>query len=260
MLKTFLKKFWRQMYPKEIDGLDRLFTQYYNDIYQHEDIKVIFDIGSRDALQSVELSERFPNATIYAFECNPGTIPLCHENAKGNSKIKIIEKAVTDYDGEITFYPVNMDKSSKDGGDLAGHHKSIVVGTSSLFRKGTTNHDDGTIITHDEITVPCTRLDTFCKQEGIKEIDIIWMDLEGAELLALKSLGEYIRTIKILQTEATILDENNKTGMAGFINIDKYISGFGFDLLEKKRIQANLQNEGHTDVQYINKAFYLYNK
>ena len=32
---------------------------------------IIFDIGSRDCLQSIEFYKEFPNSIIYAFECNP---------------------------------------------------------------------------------------------------------------------------------------------------------------------------------------------
>ena len=37
---------------------------------------VIFDIGSRDCQQSIEFYNPFPNAKIYAFECNPNTLNL----------------------------------------------------------------------------------------------------------------------------------------------------------------------------------------
>ena len=35
---------------------------------------VIFDIGSRDCVQSIEFYHTFPNSKIYAFECNPNTL------------------------------------------------------------------------------------------------------------------------------------------------------------------------------------------
>jgi methylase of polypeptide subunit release factors len=38
---------------------------------------IIFDIGSRDCLQSLEFAKQYPSAKIFAFECNPLTLPLC---------------------------------------------------------------------------------------------------------------------------------------------------------------------------------------
>ena len=31
---------------------------------------VIFDIGARDCLESIQFYKKFPNAKIYSFECN----------------------------------------------------------------------------------------------------------------------------------------------------------------------------------------------
>ena len=53
------------------------FTSYIPDKMQDY---VIFDIGSRDCAQSIEFYNVFPNAKIYAFECNPNTIDICRKN------------------------------------------------------------------------------------------------------------------------------------------------------------------------------------
>ena len=80
---------------------------------------VIFDIGSRDCQQSIEFYNNFPNAKIYAFECNPNTLDICKKNIENyKDRITLVEGAVCDYDGEITFYPINQEKTIttwKDG-------------------------------------------------------------------------------------------------------------------------------------------------
>jgi methylase of polypeptide subunit release factors len=56
---------------------------------------IIFDIGSRDCGQSIEFYNTFPNAQIYAFECNPNTIDICKQNiVKYSDRITLIEGAV----------------------------------------------------------------------------------------------------------------------------------------------------------------------
>lgn len=156
---------------------------------------VILDVGSRDCLQSIEFYHQFPNSKIYAFECNPNTIPICKQNIeKYTDRITLIEGAVCDYDGEITFYPINQQKtitSWKDGNP----------GASSLFKS------NGTYIyehyVQDEIRTKCHRLDTILKIHGIPKVDIIWMDLQGAELLALKGLGEHLTHVQFIYTEVS---------------------------------------------------------
>ena len=73
---------------------------------------IIFDIGSRDCLQSIEFYNMFPNSKIYAFECNPNTLDICKKNIELYSdRITLIEGAVCDYDGNITFYPINQQQT-----------------------------------------------------------------------------------------------------------------------------------------------------
>ena len=154
---------------------------------------VIFDIGSRDCLQSIEFYNNFPNAIIYAFECNPNTIDICRKNIENyKDRITLIEGAVCDYDGEITFYPINQKETItkwKDGNP----------GASSIFKSNGTYEAEKYI--QYEIITNCHRLDTVIKNNNIPKVDIIWMDLQGAELLALKSLGNYLKDVKYIQTE-----------------------------------------------------------
>lgn len=162
-------------------------------ISSKNDFKVIYDIGSRDCMQSIEFYNTFPNSIIYAFECNPNTLDICRTNIQNyKDRITLIEGAVCDYDGEITFYPINQAKTIttwKDGNP----------GASSLF-KATGNYPHEKYI-QDEIITNCHRLDTVISKYNIPSPDLIWMDLQGAELLALKGLGENINNVKLIYTE-----------------------------------------------------------
>jgi FkbM family methyltransferase len=168
------------------------FTKY---IENKEKDYIIFDIGSRDCKQSIEFYNEFPNAKIYAFECNPNTLPLCEKNIESYSdRITLIKGAVCDTDGEITFYPIDQEKtitSWKDGNP----------GASSLFKTNGTYTTEHYVQT--EITVSCHRLDTIMSQHHIPNVDLIWMDLQGAELLALKGLGKYLEKVQYIQSEVS---------------------------------------------------------
>ena len=155
---------------------------------------VIYDIGSRDCMQSIEFYNAFPKARIYAFECNPNTLNICRNNIQAYSdRITLVEGAVCDYNGEITFYPINKDKT------ITTWHDGN-PGASSLFM-ATGNYPHEKYI-QDEIKVNCHRLDTLI-QNNMPPADLIWMDLQGAELLALKGLGENIKNVKLIYTEVS---------------------------------------------------------
>jgi FkbM family methyltransferase len=155
---------------------------------------VIFDIGARDCLQSVEFSKQYPECRVFSFECNPQTLPLCRQNIVEYSNITLIDKAVNNYDGSCTFYPINPQKTRttwKDGNP----------GASSLFRSNNTYPVETYV--QDEITSPCVKLSTVMKEHGLDHVDCIWMDLQGAELLALESLEEFLPTVKYIYTEVS---------------------------------------------------------
>uniref|UniRef100_A0A6C0HLL0 Methyltransferase FkbM domain-containing protein n=1 Tax=viral metagenome TaxID=1070528 RepID=A0A6C0HLL0_9ZZZZ len=179
---------------------------------------IIFDVGSRDCGQSIEFYNTFPTAQIYAFECNPNTIDICKKNIeKYSDRITLIEGAVCDYDGTITFYPINQQKTITTWTD--GN-----PGASSIFKSnGTYTHEH---YIQDEIISQCHRLDSVMKKYNIPNVDIIWMDLQGAELLALKGLGNYLSTVKYIYTEVS--HKAMYTGQVMFDELNNYILSAGF--------------------------------
>lgn len=174
---------------------------------------IIFDVGSRDCEQSIEFYNAFPNAKIYAFECNPNTLNICRKNIENYSdRITLIEGAVADYDGEITFYPIDKNKTIttwKDGNP----------GASSLFKSNGSYPIEHYV--QYEIKTNCHRLDTVMKLYNIPRVDLIWMDLQGAELIALKGLGDFIKTTKYVYTEA--FHTPIYTGQAIFKDINNFM-------------------------------------
>src|SRR6185295_17216396 len=86
----------------------------------------VFDIGSRDGLQAVELANLFPHAKIVAVECNPATLEKCRANVAKNSRIKVVAKAINSHSGRCAFYPIDPGRTVTSWAD--GN-----PGASSLF-------------------------------------------------------------------------------------------------------------------------------
>ena len=66
------------------------------------------------------------------------------------------------------------------------------------------------------------------KQYGIARVDVIWMDLQGAELLALKSLGQMIEHVDIIYTEVSYREMY--TGQVMFSELNSFILSNNFKL------------------------------
>lgn len=184
------------------------------------DVKIIFELGSRDLIDALALSNYYNNSLVYAFECNPDCLIECKKNIKkfNNENIKLIEKAVSLTDGEITFCPFDLTKYNN-------------MGSSSIlkidFSKRDKNDPDYNRENPQiEIKVDGTRLDTFIKDNNIPNIDLLCIDLQGYELNSLKSLGKYLNDVKYIITECSI--QSTYVGGAKFEELNKYLEGFNF--------------------------------
>lgn len=150
------------------------------------DPKIILDIGSRDAIQSIELSKIYPKTKIYAFECNPQCIKMCIRNIKKYKNIEIVPYAVFNKNEKMKFYPVQE-----------------LIGASSLLKLDK-EYSQKLKISQKEITVDAIRIDTWAKTKGIKKIDLVWIDLQGTEYEAFESMGELLSNVQAIYTEVEV--------------------------------------------------------
>jgi len=183
---------------------------------------VIFDIGSRDGLQAVEFSELFPEADIVAVECNRQTLERCRRNLAQKPRITLVDKAINSYTGRCAFYPIDPARTVttwKDGNP----------GASSLF-VATGDYPVEKYV-QNEVEVDCIRLDDLCQQLGIHAIDLIWMDLQGAELLALQSAGALLDKVRYIYTEVSHRPIYKSQCL--FEDVDAFLTARGFRLCTK---------------------------
>lgn len=183
-------------------------------------VNIILEIGSRDALQSIEFSKLFPKAKIYAFECYPPNIKKCIDNTKNYKNIEIIPKAIFNKTGKMTFYPTSRN-----------------IGAGSLF-KITKEYGSDCIFPQEEIIVDTIRISTWAKEKGIEKIDLVWIDLQGAEYQAFRGMGKFLYNIQAIYTEV----ENKEL----YINqklmkdVTRLLSKKGFSLLQYNKVSKHL--------------------
>jgi FkbM family methyltransferase len=181
--------------------------------------RVVLDVGARDCRESVDFAAAFPAATVYAFECNPATLPACRAAAAAEPRIRLVEKAATDADGRTAFFPIDQARTvtgSADGNP----------GASSLFEASGDYPLEHYV--QGRIDVESTRLDTFLAREGVAHVDVLWMDVQGAELLVLRGLGGRLADVDFIHLEAEQFEIYR--GQALFPAIDAHLAAHGFEL------------------------------
>jgi FkbM family methyltransferase len=201
-------------------------------------IKTVFELGSRDLIDAIKLLDYVEECNIYAFECNPECLVECNKNLSNLDEVKkkrifLIEKAVSIVNGDVTFYPFDLEKYNNMGAS------SILKIDFSLRNKN--DPDYNLPNPQKEITVNGTRLDNFIDNYNIKNIDLLCIDLQGYELNALKSLGDKLGDVKYIITECSIV--STYTNGATFKELDNYLSKYNF-----KYISSNKFNDKYPDL------------
>jgi FkbM family methyltransferase len=200
-------------------------------------VQTILEVGSRDAEVSVALKRAFPHARVFAFECNPPAIELCRRNiaASGLDDITLIPKAVSDSNGTLDFFAIDPIKTVTP-------HADGNIGASSLFHANPEYPHEQ--YHQNKISVEATTLAQWSAEASVSSVDLVWMDLQGAELKALQGMGELLQNIKILYSEVEF--KPMYLGQPLFGDIDKFLRKNGFRLHGKFNL-----SEWFGDAMYV---------
>lgn len=152
--------------------------------------KVYFDVGANDGI-SMAHHLLDPEAIIYAFEPTPRMVEILKDRYGHNKNYHIIPKAVSDVEGTAEFY---ISGNADWGCSSLCHFQE-----SEKLEETWPGRTDFRVT--DKIEIDIIRLDTFMKElneKGIQidEIEYFHCDVQGKDLEALMSMGEYIRKIK----------------------------------------------------------------
>jgi FkbM family methyltransferase len=143
------------------------------------------DIGSYDAADAIRLKHDFAQARVIAFEADPDRFVDVSRNAAA-SGVMAVQCAVGAIDGNLAWYQAKAKGGIGSQGSLFPHTK-LFAGFSQAKLP---------------TQVRVIRLDTYCRQNGIDEIDLAHIDVEGAEYEVLTGMGDIRPKMIFLETMA----------------------------------------------------------
>ena len=225
---------------------DRL--SYIADIVDLDSLKTVMEIGSWDALDSMEFATLLPNAQVHIFEAAPDNIPICNANLNKldtatRNRIKLWNMAGNDRTGLMEFNAV----------DLANSQTKYNMGVGSKY-KLIEGMEGGFINEHwaqKTVKVWGYKLDDWRKVYSIPSIDAVWMDVQGAELDVLKGAAASLADTRVVMTEAGIVPYYE--GQALKPEIDAFLADLGFWELTPA---FQMAHELEANVVYLNSRFY----
>lgn len=133
---------------------------------------VIFDVGAYTGETAIHYNNLFPKSQIYSFEPFPSSFSSLKENTTNYENIKIYNKGLGAYSGKSSFHSNGFAPTN-----------SILATDSGA---GSTWENQDIMKTKNVIDIDLTTIDSIVEEEGIEKIDILKMDVQGAEHLVIE--------------------------------------------------------------------------
>lgn len=195
---------------------------------------VIFDVGAYIGQVTSIYKNTFPGAVIHSFEPLPESFEKLHQLCKDKS-INAYNTALSDKEGVATFQ-INTDPTCNSFFPRPESGMRYYSKQSRNIR---------------EIQVQTTTLDGFCERSGIPAIDILKLDVEGAEINvlkgAIKKLGK--KQIKLIYSEVMFVPHYQ--GGCLFHEVSGFLNQYGYSLFNL----YNLKRAHNGQLRWANAIF-----
>lgn len=170
---------------------------------------IILEAGAHIGRDTVKMAKLWPHAQIYAFE----PVPELYEQLKINT---------AQFSNVATF---NMALAQKSGNAIFYKSSGRSTATSSLLApQEYLNEMPGTFFEH--IEVPTIDLDSWASVNNVTKIDLMWLDMQGGELDALKGAQKLIPTVTAIYTEVNFVERYK--GNPLYTQIKQWLYEHGF--------------------------------
>ncbi len=183
------------------------------EILQSSKVTHIFDIGANRGQVTELYLNKFPKATIHAFEPFDESFNYLQNRFKDNKRVVLNKLAVSNSNEPLSFF-VNEN-----------------VDTNSLLNSNETGlSSDKQVKNKETIIVNCVTLNDYVKNNNIDCIDILKMDIQGGEYNALLGANYLLQNklIKLIYTEAFFVEQYKEVPL--FYDIAKLLLQHNYPL------------------------------
>lgn len=170
----------------------------------------ILEIGCNDGTDTLWFLEVFDSPKIFCFEPDPRAASRFRHQIGERPEISFYEYAIASKNGKKTFYMSGGAENEEmpEGWDRSG----------SIRKPKNVTRVHPWLTFEKNIIIQTKTLDTWCTEQGIDQIDFIWMDVQGAEIDVIRGGRNTLRNTRFLYTEY-----NNKKLYEGQLSLKKLL-------------------------------------
>jgi FkbM family methyltransferase len=153
----------------------------------------ILDVGAHRGQTASTYLQLFPKAHIHSFEALPATYQRLVNEHGEDRRVECVEKAIADAVEEQTFYINHFDATN-----------SLLPRPQEEKRYYPASAEPKA-----ETTVQTTTIDHYTSEHNIKHVDILKLDIQGGELMALEGAEEMMASqdISLVYTEVMFAEK-----------------------------------------------------
>jgi FkbM family methyltransferase len=161
---------------------------------------MIIEIGAHFGEDSMRFAEVFPNATIHCFEPDPRCVTIFKKHVK-NKNVFLHEIALSNVDGELEFFQGfnSAEQTAPEKYDWISDedYKNLKLGNSgaSSLKRGYDN------VLENTIKVKSTTYHKWSTENKIDQVDLAWIDVQGAEKDVLNGMGDKLKHVRFIWIE-----------------------------------------------------------
>lgn len=180
---------------------------------------IVFDVGANRGQSIAFFKKMFPLVTVLAFEPSPRVFLKLQKKWENKKNISLFELALGAAKGETVFFEHLLDETSTMSPPNPNStwqkrkNRILLVRDSNSF---------------EETLVQVTTLDIFCAENGIRQIDLLKIDVEGFEYNVLKGAQNVLMkgAIKAIQIKRHMDDMRIDNSS----QINEFLNYFNFNL------------------------------
>ncbi len=182
----------------------------------HTQSRHIIDAGAYHGEWTTFYRNAFPSATVHAFEPFPESLAVLRGKFAADPSVSLVAAALSDTPGERTFHSNNYAPTNSL---LAAHER-----VSELLA------EPELVAPREELRVQVTTLDTYAQQARIDRIAVLKMDIQGAELSALRGAHALLQSARIDLIYSEILLAPHYQGQPHYFELCKALHDLGYAL------------------------------